>query len=237
LIPIDALLDTRIATVSLLCPETAGRLLRTTYFIRDNDEFQSRTFRKEDYRAAYQARNVQTLQASGPTAFADFLFEEICLETSKREQTAGEYIYDIDLNVWPYRLQEDEKDEYVKILQVLFPNVRKVTVVNYSPQKLDPVCIALQHYNVVVLYDYAEWLKLHYPKALDATKLQHVTFIVPKIRDNTQAVQLDPNNEDEQLYGESIKIWGCFELMLCEHAAWRFEDVKHFSLLMASQTA
>lgn len=230
LIELDTLLDTRLATVSFLDPLHPSTLLRTTYRSREHDRFQSKLFSVADYQQSYANRNVQTLQASAPTAMAKYLWDTFTEEASLRESIAGPYIYDIDLNTFPYRLQDNECEELQRILYVQFPTVRNVRVLYLDTKLITPLYLKTGQYSMYVLYDLQKWLELHV-KEFEHVCIPRVSLIAPKLRQNDQKVEIDETDEMEVTLHGSLGIFGALELYLQEYVSLRLEDVEYFSLL------
>ena len=81
---LDALLDTRMATLDKINPELASRImqdpeLHLKYLHRPNDLFLEFGLAPEEFEEAYAKRNVETLMNSLPT---NFLFELVNIGSS-----------------------------------------------------------------------------------------------------------------------------------------------------------
>lgn len=230
LIELDALLDTRLATVSFLDPQHVSTLLRTTYHTRDNDQFQSKLFSVLEYQQAYANRNVQTTMAAGPTGLHQLMSETIQIDISERDAVAGPYVMDVDVNTYPYRLQPDEQEVLTAVMLDLFPLARSIKVFYLDPKVITPMFLKTGNYTYVVMYDYQNWLNLHVP-AFEHTSIPRVTLIGPKIRASAQKIEIDEADPGEKLLYESLGIFGALEMYLQEYISLRLEDVKYFSLL------
>jgi hypothetical protein len=109
-VDLDCLLDTRLGTLAKINPELASNALMNGYHERDEDIFEG--VGVEDYRKAYEARDVDTLTLSVITGMFSFLHECV-LAAFKRIQIDG--IFDaiqLEVNYWPYELDDEE----VKVL-------------------------------------------------------------------------------------------------------------------------
>ena len=230
LIDLDTLLDTRLATVSLLDPLHASTLLHTTYRIREHDQFQSKLYSVQEYQNAYKNRTVQTVMQAGPTGLAGLIMELIQEDVSLREAVAGPYIFDIDLNVYPYKLQPDECTELVDVLYQFFPLARNIRTVFLDTKVITPSFLKSSNFSYFFTYDFQAWLK-HHVHAFEHTAIPRLTIVAPKLRETSEKVEVDSTDEDAQLLLGSLGVFGALELYLQEYVSLRLEDVRYFSLL------
>lgn len=159
-VELDALLDTRIATLALLSPLQAIHALDNGYATRLSDEMQlvAPDITNDDYNAAYAARNVDTLAAARPTAMAYTLHEIIIdIEKQHRRLATEAVSLVIDLNVWPYVLDDDEAALISAAVAMRCGIDHLINVINLPPASLTLETIATHKWSLMVMYGFQQW--------------------------------------------------------------------------------
>jgi len=180
LVMLDALLDTRIATVSKLSESAAVGLLGPDYFERYHDDFGLLTkgvVSTEAYQAAYAARDLETLQRSQMTGIVVMLNKMVATLQIQRVNTPMVDEVTLEVNIWPYSLTSEQGEMYLTCIAAYIGMETPVTMVNIPPSALTPKAIA-ESWEAVILYDLDEWLKIH-QEALIKFRIPRNTLIAP----------------------------------------------------------
>lgn len=179
LIELDALLDTRLATISKIDQAAAVTLLKSeTYYTRVIDDFTIQCgIDKATFDAAYVKRDIDTLKRARPTN-CTFCLKDVVKEMV--QQTIDTPFFDeveIVINVWPYKLTPAEKSELCKI--VLHYTYIRVTVacIDLSPGALTPQYIK-DNFVGIIMYHFAPWAELH-GEGLVTHQMPDITFLAP----------------------------------------------------------
>lgn len=181
LVSLDALLDTRLATVSRLDQQAACRLLQhPDYYTRQIDDFASLCgIDRERFAAAYAQRDVETLKRSLITHIPFMLHELMRHLELSEDDTPFETALGLDVNVWPYELSEAESDALTLAVMVRAGHQTIPRVVRIAPEALTPARIKSE-YSGMILYDLREWLQ-HHVEAFAAIPCPRVTVLVPAL--------------------------------------------------------
>lgn len=168
---LDALLDTRMATLDKINPELASRImqdpeLHLKYLHRPNDLFLEFGLVPEEFEEAYAKRNVETLMNSLPT---NFLFELVnigsSLVTLKSQEPHNVENIKFVINTWPYHeLTTAERDRILDAIGARLQAIIELESIYRAPAQLSPVTVKGLHYSALYFYDFRDWLKEHYHK-------------------------------------------------------------------------
>ena len=161
LVSLDALLDTRIASLSLVNQEWAKQLVRTDYTRRISDELQY-IFSDIDihlYREKYRNRNVETLMNAIPTQLS-FILEGVIataeLESAKENPEFEDL--ELEINYYPYNdLTSEELEELSVAISAragLYVTP-KMVYIPYEVLTFDK--IEVEKWSTIVLYDFEDW--------------------------------------------------------------------------------
>lgn len=178
-IPLDALLDTRLATVAKVKgSEAALAALKAGYRDQLADVFPG-IMEDAEFRDAYAQRDVDTLKHAFPT---QWLFAVGEIMGSLHEQTVVRpYFSDFKLaiNVWPYRLDDAARLAIRRAVQYWTGPHTDVRLVHISPMDMTPQLV-LQSFVCLVDYDPYTWLNAQ-AEAFKAVRCPQVTLISPAI--------------------------------------------------------
>ena len=182
LVQLDALLDTRLATVSRIDQDAAVKLLESeAYYIRFNDDFEALTgITREQFRDAYAKRDVDTLALPAIMTVAPLMLHELItkLEINDAESPYVEGV-EVEVNFWPYQLDDEEIDGLSKAIMVFSGMETLVRMVSIHPMELTPDFIK-DRYTGLILYDFKEWFE--YQKSKYATvKTPDLTVLAPAL--------------------------------------------------------
>lgn len=190
LISLDALLDTRLGVVSLLNQDAASHLVRTPdYWYRVYDDWYKLTgglITNEQFREAWASRGgvntQQTLTASFETGLAPFVYQLLVAADvnmlsgmTKEEDEIG-----LAINIAPYTFSLQEKQTLIEIMQAKYGRELSVTIVDHPIADL--TVEVLSDYGAMILYDFAEWFKIHHV-AIVSVLMSDIAVIHPKLFD------------------------------------------------------
>lgn len=186
-VDIDALFDTRAATLNKFGIERAKVAIASNYYDRIYDEFEG--IETDTYFKAYQSRDVLTLKDAmvTPVARMIYLFAKQTLEalvsSPYRRQPK------VFLNTYPYRLEEETVRYIVAGLRAITKNIIDVEVGYLTLEEMTPRYVK-QHYAVMVMYAYWDWLEVHAQNQnLTQTQCPQVTLIGPRLVKSKEAAQ------------------------------------------------
>lgn len=179
-VELDALLDTRLATLARMGEDVASKVLESGYLTRKSDDFSFAGVDKETYRTLYETRDENTLALSTVTNAIQLLKRLTSLLT---EQAIVRPFHDggkIVVNTFPYSdLTSEERDTLGKAIAAWTRNSAPIELVHIHPKDLTP-----QHcknsYSAMIVYEYEDWLNMH-TAAFEQCLLSDVTMFAPAI--------------------------------------------------------
>jgi hypothetical protein len=178
-VDLDALFDTRLATLDLLDPLLAAHALQNGYLDREEDAF--KFCNHELFRRVYAKRDEETLGRSRMTQIKGIVidFMKDGINRFKTERTKA-YV-NVYINVWPYKIAEDAVGEILKPFYDVVGGMANIHVVNLRPEDLTPdVC--KKHFSYIIKYDFMEWLvKLGELGLIQNNPMQGITLVAPRI--------------------------------------------------------
>lgn len=180
-VELDALLDTRLATVAKIDSDAAVTLVTgEEYFERQIDDFEALTgIDVQTFREAYKARDIVTLQASRRTQ-APQLLHELITKLEMAESTTP-YVegLEVEVNVWPYELDNDEVDVLISAVMAFSGVETLVRAVRIQPADLTPKLIK-DYYSGMIMYNFREWFELQL-RNFNAVKIPDLPILAPAI--------------------------------------------------------
>lgn len=181
LVELDALLDTRIATISRIHPESAVALLHDPrYYERVIDDFEPLVgITKEAFRQAYAQRDVEILEQSRLTELPLMLNEIIKRMEQESDTTPFVESVTVDVNIWPYELSDEERDEIAVAMMAHVGNQTLVNTVRLPPEQLTPPYIK-QRYSGMILYNFRDWMQPHM-ETFKKFLMPRVTVLAPAL--------------------------------------------------------
>lgn len=185
LVELDALLDTRIATVARLYPQQAAKLLNQHYRNRPSDQFKILIpeLDEDAYASAYAGRDTDTLAAARPTDMV-IILSDIVDDLVTQIATGSPLVnsLSVEVNTYPYKLTSEEMDELSKAVSELTGIVVPVTAVYIPYESLDYDVIRANKYSVMVLYNYQDWFsKSHRKYTTRPVGCPDVTIVAPAL--------------------------------------------------------
>jgi len=154
-IELDCLLDTRLGTCRRIDENNISNILSSGYHKRKQDEFPN--VDKNIFNELYKNRDVLTLSLSNITNIIKILNkiikEYLVMLNCQPIYTSME----IFLNIYPYKLNQEEIDESVLCLKYWTENLIPITVINKSNKNLT-VDWVYKNIDTMFKYDYDDWL-------------------------------------------------------------------------------
>lgn len=236
LVELDAILDTRIGTVAhRFGDEVAFQVLQAGYHTRVDDKFPGVDY--EEYRKAYQARDVEVLKHSTITDNVRLMREvigELSQQAVGRPYHTGARVL---VNVYPYTLTEDMR---AALKELVLPWVtgytelgvtHTVEIVSISKSDITPKFIVDNDVTTIFMYEYKDWFDAQAVN-FKRTPLTGVTLYSPAIYHEVTPT----TDEIEETIREfahpfkaamfTAKFWILLDLI----------DVNHFSIIEPPKT-
>ena len=157
MISLDELLDTRLAALASMGPETMKKVfgINHQYFERLIDLFPG--IDNEQFLKIYSNRDKSLLTLTGVTRLKGLL-EEFAEKTSQQVlSTPFHYHPKIILNIYPYILDEGEIKVLIQTLRSITKELADIEIVNMSYQQITPQYVK-KELSILVMYEYHKWL-------------------------------------------------------------------------------
>lgn len=219
-INIDALLDTRLATLYSFGEDIMKANLSANYFKRDTDTFIG--VEKEAFRKAYDARNKSTLKNSMICKIINMI-REIVKFTLKESLTTplhtGPKIF---LNIHPYVLLPEEENLIIRALIHATDKLSDIEIVNMKPEDLKPKFIK-DNLAILFMYDYGAWLDIQ-AENFKKTPCPEVSLVVPELYFN----KLPSQAEQDLLLEKQIHPFKAIEIISAPLIGLRLYDINLF---------
>ena len=160
LIELDALLDTRLGTISLMDEALARKMLDTDYPNRISDEFNllCPEIDMSIYKRAYKDRDLETLYYSMPTDITLYLNQLI--NTLIRDGVKGNPQFegvDVQINSYPYQLTDEFKQEFCECIAASLRLDIDVQMVNHPYSEMTTDFIVANKWTFLVMYNFSQW--------------------------------------------------------------------------------
>lgn len=223
LICLDSLFDTRLGVVTGLGESAIMQLVESDYSKREDD---SCLHAIPGYLQAWATRSITTLMQSHRTVFVSTVVDLLLADVNDKEIGLPDRKFNLYINTWPYSLDETSKVELVNILTMLLQNRVTVTCRSYSPQMLSPKTILSNNFTLVALYNFEEWIKLHF-EALYSSPLKEVVFVAPMLRE-INARELPEVTAEMSEVMEKYSPFECVELSLMEVLALKYYPIQEY---------
>ena len=227
LIELDALLDTRLATVARLSVENAVQLASTKYRNRLSKDLTllNPEIDMQAFNEAYSKRDHTTFMASKMTGGVFLLAGMVEELENQTHDTPFLSALEIDVNVYPYKVDEAVEIALINSVMAYAGLETKVNIVNLSPESLRPGIIK-STWAGLMMYDFDNWLNLHNVE-LTTSKIPTITIIAPALFKDVSPKEDDLKNDS----GEVLKPFTTVEMALCEFVSVSFVDSKYFSII------
>lgn len=173
LIDLDTLLDTRIGTIKNHFPETASKIVVKDYVNRiRNDLWNTIGVTEEQWTNAWKNRDVLTLANS---TFTGLYHNTPLILGSILANGKVSPVHDelrITVNVWPYKLNEQELEDIVYSVQARLWDKCDITTCYLPPDAITPDLLNTK-FKTYITYDFEYWMS----KQLDAFKIKRVPTV------------------------------------------------------------
>lgn len=182
-VDMDALFDTRLASLLVVSEHLLPPVLASGYFHRMEDSFKEAHpgLTKKKFAELYASRNNEVLHASSYTKVLRVLQEAVQKLFHQKLETPHVTGICIYVNMHPFKLTEDEEGFLARALIHLTNGAAEVEFVNLPKEELTPR-LCNEHFSAMIKYDYAEWLDYHAgTNALKQTPLTTITLMVPEL--------------------------------------------------------
>lgn len=156
-IDLDTLLDTRFTILTYIDLNLAHSVLTDdSYYSRTYDEFGY--VNNAVFKRCYNGRNKEILSNSLPTDIYKLLSSEASLLINKRLDVELIDTIELDVNTYPYRLNEQEKKDLVRsIVQYTLIGSLSVDFIYKNPMEIT-LSNVYSKYDSVFMYDGLKWL-------------------------------------------------------------------------------
>ncbi len=176
-VPLDVLLDTRIAVISMMDENKAIDILRNGYHNRRSDIFKD--IDKDEFDALYSKRDINVLlrsQCTNAVLFLSELITELQLKVSVTPQYEKVSLY---INTYPYVLDEETVENITGAISFWIKDLCKIGTIHLSDEELTPEYIK-DRFNILFMYHYANWLEVNTDN-FSKTSINDCTLYVPAI--------------------------------------------------------
>lgn len=232
LIELDALLDTRLGTLTYMGIEHADRIIDNGYREREHDRFDELdpSLDIERYRSLYKKRSGEILRLSRMTNIIP-VFQHISQELAQQAiYTPFRQDIRVEINTYPFDLADDVANEICAYVGYMFSLETEVSHAYIPYEQLTPEFID-QNYASLFIYDFNAWIERHI-ETLKETKLTRVSFIAP-------ALYVNQKPDEEDLIDDEIGTIDPFanlEMILSEYLTLHLVKPYYFSLIDLSAT-
>lgn len=177
LVDLDAIMDTRLGTLMQLHPGLFEQCLALDYHLREAEVFPNVPM--NIFKEVYDGRDRDTLKVSLITRIPDYI--KIVVDSFKKNKILSKIDNKtiVDLNIYPYKLTDEEIQNYCEELSLKLGEDVIVRPVNYSPKDLTPT-IVKNEYSCIIKYNFNTWLD-EQAHAFNEIRAPEVTVLLPNI--------------------------------------------------------
>lgn len=229
---LDAILDTRIATIDRIDPDVSKKLVKkgSGYWQRETDDFRALvpTWDHVAYTELYAKRDMETLQRATMTTvmvILNSLKETLDIQMADQVEVEG---YGYEVNCYPYRLSDVEKDHLVLALRHYLGFIATIELI-YVPYQQLTLLMIRSRYSEMYLYNLTEWLSAIGENVKGDGRAPDTSMMVPMLyQDSTHIPTLDDyitTNERKLSPAETMKV------VFAEYIGLDFITAECFSLL------
>ena len=224
-VDIDALLDTRIATLEFfdekyleangVNPNITEAALNSNYFNREEDSFPG--ISKDLFSQLYSMRNHHTLSKANYTNILGVIQDAVKKLTVQSYTTPFTSKITLTINVFPYILNEDEISVIKQTMTLYTASKAEIFVISKKPEELYPRDCQRDFSLMIKYNDYDKWLDEHARTgALRINPLTNVTLLVPRLylariptpaeRQKFKAEKTDPFSLNEKYWRAIVEL-------------------------------
>lgn len=178
-VELDCLFDTRIATIASMNEDLLDPILQYEYHKRADDNFPIPNL--QEYQERYAKRDKRILAKAMITPIA-FLLGEYAEKTLKQILTTPfHYKPKIVINVYPYKLTEEEINIIISSVANITKKLADIEVVDMTYEQLTPSWVR-SNVTTMVMYDYGKWLDVHVDTGeFEKRACPEITLLAPRI--------------------------------------------------------
>ena len=222
LIELDALMDTRMATVSTFGDEAIETVLLDHYHERLIDRFKG--IDEAAFRSRYEQRDRGILFGSMITPMGNLLAEFAQKTLKNAISTPFKYRPKILINIHPYQLAPEEIKIILAAVIVKTQQLADVEIVNWSYDEITPAYVKDQ-LSILILYEYYRWLELHSANEnFKKTSCPEVTLLGPAIRFVSGNLPKDDSS--------SVEVFEAIQELAGPFIGLQLLPIEHFSLVL-----
>lgn len=224
LIELDVLLDTRLGTVDVMGKNAS--IDRGAYTVRQDDTMLRKI---HGWVSRYKNRDLEVLANSLRTKMVHIANDMILSDQVDPSYAFPDRTYHLQINTYPYDLDEGFRQELLSVMYELFPTVPDIKLVYFSNSVLTPKFLEQSKIDVTVMYDFDSWLKLH-KNAIESETHPKTLIIAPMLcTELVSKEKLDTMEpEIKKIYQNPNTRFAAFEQAIAERIAVTFYPVHYF---------
>jgi hypothetical protein len=193
LVELDALLDTRISTISTFGEDAFLSNIMGDYYQRGIDVFKDVDM--DEYRLRYEKRDTRTLFKSMMTPIGKLIKEYVVTVLENNLSTPDHRKPKVVVNVYPYKLSEYEIRTVIGAVRSLTKDMADIEVIDMSYDQLTSGYVKTR-LAAMVLYHYDLWLEAQsVNKNFEKVGCPEVTLFAPRISFNEEVTPRSDNKD------------------------------------------
>lgn len=227
-VELDALLDTRLATIAKMSDNAAYEILSSgKYHQREEDIFEG--IDSDIYKELYLNRDGDTLAKSTMTGIIAIL-SNICNEINRNPNNepifSGTCVY---LNTFPYVMENEVCEAIINALKIWIGVNTNFRILCLPPKQVT-IDWCRDNIKLMVMYDYGLWMNTHI-NDFDRIRIPEVTIFAPAIYFNNRPT----DKEMEELRQEAPHPFISLELLTKILFDLNLIDVRYFSIVSETE--
>jgi len=176
---LDALLDTRIASLDKMGTDVLINVIGKNYHNRLADYFTD--IDNDKFKEIYDNRDKEILKNAILTPISFLILDYAKKTINQISSTPFHYKPKLIVNIYPYDLTDDEITNLIKVLIHTTESLIDISIVKMPYEEITPMYVK-RDISLLILYNYTEWLELHSAnKAFNKTTCPEVTLLGPGI--------------------------------------------------------
>ena len=206
-VELDAILDTRLATLYGMGEDIVYRAFRNNYSKRLTDDFYWLTpEERADFNLLYKNRNRLTLRDAVLTPIVTLMREFVIATITQAMETPFIMTPKLVINIHPYKLLPEEIDLQLSVYRSLTKNKCEIEIVDMPIELVTPAYVK-RNLSAIILYSPAEWLETHARlNNFDKVNCPEVGMMGPGLYPTMLQVPHGKLKEDELDYLEAFEI-------------------------------
>lgn len=223
-VELDALLDSRLGTLSKIDPKAVERVFKNDYYFKRTEDYFPGV-KPEVFRDAYAKRNFETLMAFPVMTGIVPVIRDLVASYSVESITAPT-ISEVKLVVMthPYELSDAEKQALLECLSYNLDGMCPVELTDLTHEELTPQHCS-ENYRDMVFYNFLEWASAQ-EQNIQSRRMPTVQVIVPAF----QHIPLE-SEDIEDMKARGVSVFEVAQQALSPIAHFRFIDARFFSAI------